>query len=99
MYNKPTSTFNVRQRIQKLPDFRVVSDFVPTGDQPKAIEALAEGLIRGDQHQTLMGVTGSGKTFTMAKVAELVQRTPTLPRMLPSTMRLTGCATQLPAHC
>jgi excinuclease ABC subunit B len=77
MYNKPTSTFNVRQRIQKLPDFRVVSDFVPTGDQPKAIEALAEGLIRGDQHQTLMGVTGSGKTFTMAKVAELVQR-PTL---------------------
>ncbi len=60
-----------------MPDFRVVSDFVPTGDQPQAIDALAEGVLRGDRHQTLMGVTGSGKTFTMAKVAEKVQR-PTL---------------------
>jgi excinuclease ABC subunit B len=61
----------------KLPDFKVVSDFVPTGDQPQAIEALAEAALRGERYQTLMGVTGSGKTFTMAKVAELLQR-PTL---------------------
>ena len=60
-----------------MPEFKVVSDFVPTGDQPQAIEALAEGVLRGERHQTLMGVTGSGKTFTMAKVAEQVQR-PTL---------------------
>ena len=60
-----------------MPDFKVVSDFVPTGDQPQAIDALAEGVTRGDRYQTLMGVTGSGKTFTMAKVAEQVQR-PTL---------------------
>ena len=60
-----------------MPDFKVVSDFVPTGDQPQAIDALAEGVVRGDRYQTLMGVTGSGKTFTMAKVAEQVQR-PTL---------------------
>ncbi|MDE2970587.1 MAG: DEAD/DEAH box helicase family protein, partial [Chloroflexota bacterium] len=60
-----------------MPDFKVVSDFVPTGDQPQAIDALAEGVSRGDRYQTLMGVTGSGKTFTMAKVAEQVQR-PTL---------------------
>ena len=60
-----------------MPDFKVVSDFVPTGDQPQAIDALAEGVARGDRYQTLMGVTGSGKTFTMAKVAEQVQR-PTL---------------------
>ena len=62
---------------QRVPDFKVVSDFVPTGDQPQAIEALAEGVLRGDRYQTLLGVTGSGKTFTMAKVAEQVQR-PTL---------------------
>ena len=62
---------------QRVPDFKVVSDFVPTGDQPEAIEALAEGVLRGDRYQTLLGVTGSGKTFTMAKVAEQVQR-PTL---------------------
>ena len=60
-----------------MPDFKVVSDFVPTGDQPQAIDELAEGVLRGERYQTLMGVTGSGKTFTMAKVAEKVQR-PTL---------------------
>ena len=60
-----------------MPDFKVVSDFVPTGDQPEAIDALADGLLGGERYQTLLGVTGSGKTFTMAKVAERVQR-PTL---------------------
>ena len=57
--------------------FEVVSDFQPTGDQPKAIERLVEGIVSGRKHQVLLGVTGSGKTYTMAKVAEAVQR-PTL---------------------
>ncbi|MBI2873382.1 MAG: excinuclease ABC subunit UvrB [Chloroflexi bacterium] len=57
--------------------FQVVSDYQPTGDQPKAIEVLADGVRRGLRHQTLLGVTGSGKTYTMAKVVELVQK-PTL---------------------
>jgi excinuclease ABC subunit B len=60
-----------------MPPFRIVSDFRPTGDQPKAVEKLVEGLKRGYKHQTLLGVTGSGKTFTMANVIERVQR-PTL---------------------
>ena len=60
-----------------MPDFKIVSDFVPTGDQPQAVDRLAEGVNRGLQHQTLLGVTGSGKTFTMACVVEKVQR-PTL---------------------
>lgn len=55
----------------------MVSEYTPAGDQPKAIEALAEGVLRGDVHQTLLGVTGSGKTYTIAKVIEKVQR-PTL---------------------
>ena len=57
--------------------FEVVSDFQPTGDQPGAIEKLVEGLVSGRKNQVLLGVTGSGKTYTMAKVAEAVQR-PTL---------------------
>lgn len=57
--------------------FRVVSDYEPSGDQPEAIRALADGLRAGDRFQTLKGVTGSGKTFTMAKIIEEVQR-PTL---------------------
>jgi len=54
--------------------FRIVSEFSPQGDQPAAIDALAEGLDRGDPHQTLLGVTGSGKTFTMACVVEKLNR-------------------------
>ena len=57
--------------------FRIVSPFEPTGDQPQAIEALAEGLARGYRMQTMLGATGSGKTFTMANVIERCQR-PTL---------------------
>mgnify|MGYP000091032197 CR=1 FL=1 len=57
--------------------FRVVSDFVPTGDQPKAIQQLVEGVKKSEKFQTLLGVTGSGKTFTVANVVEQVQR-PTL---------------------
>ena len=57
--------------------FKAVSNFEPTGDQPQAIDKLAEGVKRGDRLQVLLGVTGSGKTFTMAKVIEKVQM-PTL---------------------
>lgn len=60
-----------------MTEFRVHSDFEPMGDQPKAIETLAEGIMKGQRAQTLMGVTGSGKTFTMAKLIEKVQK-PTL---------------------
>ena len=60
-----------------MPDFHVVSSYVPSGDQPEAIDALASGLENGLSEQTLLGVTGSGKTYTMAKVIERVQR-PTL---------------------
>ena len=58
-------------------DFKLVSSFKPTGDQPEAINALVKGVLRGDKEQTLMGVTGSGKTFTMANIIEKVNR-PTL---------------------
>ena len=58
-------------------NFHIVSDFKPTGDQPEAIQQLTEGLKSRDKFQTLMGVTGSGKTFTVANVIEKVQR-PTL---------------------
>lgn len=58
-------------------NFKIVSDYQPKGDQPQAIEKLARGIIEGEQFQTLLGVTGSGKTFTVANVIQEVQR-PTL---------------------
>jgi excinuclease ABC subunit B len=58
-------------------DFKLTSQYKPTGDQPEAIRQLTEGLLRGDESQVLLGVTGSGKTFTMANVIANVQR-PTL---------------------
>ena len=60
-----------------MAEFKVYSEFTPQGDQPQAIASLVEGLNRNDSYQTLLGVTGSGKTFTMAKVIEEVQK-PTL---------------------
>ncbi len=60
-----------------MPEFKVVSDFAPAGDQPRAIAGLAEGINRGDRFQTLLGITGSGKSATMAWTIEQVQR-PTL---------------------
>src|SRR5438270_9960942 len=60
-----------------MPPFKVVSDFEPAGDQPRAVEALAEGVVRGDRFQTLLGITGSGKSATIAWTVEKVQR-PTL---------------------
>ncbi|MCB9963502.1 MAG: excinuclease ABC subunit UvrB [Rhodospirillales bacterium] len=59
------------------PPLEIVSEFQPTGDQPRAIQELTEGLTRGDKNQVLLGVTGSGKTFTMAHVIQKTQR-PTL---------------------
>ena len=60
-----------------MPDFRLVSPFTPQGDQPEAIRQLVEGVREGTKEQVLLGVTGSGKTFTIAKVIEEVNR-PTL---------------------
>src|SRR4051794_40985204 len=60
-----------------VPDFELVSDFSPAGDQPRAISELATGVRRGDQYQTLLGITGSGKSFTIAGLIAEVQR-PTL---------------------
>ena len=60
-----------------MAEFKVVSDFDLMGDQPEAVDTLAKGILDGKRAQTLMGVTGSGKTFTMAKLIERVQK-PTL---------------------
>ena len=66
-----------RQGVFFMRRFQVVSPYEPSGDQGQAIDKLSEGFLRGDRFQTLKGVTGSGKTFTMAKIIEKVQR-PTL---------------------
>ena len=74
-----------------MPDFEVVSPYQPAGDQPEAIAALAAGIENGLSEQTLLGVTGSGKTFTMAKVIEAVQR-PTLVLAHNKTLAAQLCA-------
>ena len=74
-----------------MPRFEVVSEYQPAGDQPQAIEALARGVELGLDEQTLLGVTGSGKTFTMAKVIEQVQR-PTLVLAHNKTLAAQLCA-------
>ena len=58
-------------------DFQLVSDYKPMGDQVQAIQSLTDGLTKGDKEQILLGVTGSGKTFTVANVIEKINR-PTL---------------------
>ena len=74
-----------------MPRFEVVSEYTPRGDQPEDIEALASGLEMGLDEQTLLGVTGSGKTFTMAKIIEKVQR-PTLVLAHNKTLAAQLCA-------
>ena len=74
-----------------MPKFEVVSEYTPSGDQPEAIEALANGIEMGLDEQTLLGVTGSGKTFTMAKIIEKVQR-PTLVLAHNKTLAAQLCA-------
>jgi len=71
MMNFPVTEVNY------MPEFKLRSDYKPTGDQPKAIETLANLIKQGSKHQTLLGVTGSGKTYTIANVIERVQK-PTL---------------------
>ncbi len=71
--------------------FKLVSEYKPTGDQPQAIEALVNGIKRGDREQTLMGVTGSGKTFTMANIIEKVNK-PTLVLAHNKTLAAQLCA-------
>ena len=76
----PDYTVNPAPPLAHEPDsrmaarLRVVSDFKPAGDQPQAIDALSEGLLKGEKDQVLLGVTGSGKTFTMAHVIQNLQR-------------------------
>ena len=60
-----------------MAELQVVSDFRPMGDQPQAIDKLVEGINKGHKHQTLLGATGTGKTFVMAKIIEATKR-PTL---------------------
>ena len=74
-----------------MPKFEVVSPYQPSGDQPEAIDALAEGIENGLKEQVLLGVTGSGKTYTMAKVIEKVQR-PTLVLAHNKTLAAQLCA-------
>ena len=74
-----------------MPKFQVISEYQPSGDQPQAIAALAEGIENGLKEQVLLGVTGSGKTFTMAKVIEQVQR-PTLVLAHNKTLAAQLCA-------
>ena len=64
-------------RIDAMPPFKVHAEFEPAGDQPKAVEELVEGVLAGEDRLTLLGATGTGKTFTIAQVVERVQR-PTL---------------------
>ncbi|MBD5133250.1 MAG: excinuclease ABC subunit UvrB [Clostridiales bacterium] len=74
-----------------MPKFEVISEYTPSGDQPEAIAALAAGIENGLDEQTLLGVTGSGKTYTMAKVIEAVQR-PTLVLAHNKTLAAQLCA-------
>jgi excinuclease ABC subunit B len=74
-----------------MPKFQLVTPYALAGDQPRATEALAEGVLRGDRAQTLLGVTGSGKTLAMARVVELVQK-PTLVLCHNKTLAAQLCA-------
>ena len=71
------SNRNRKKVRETMPDFKLHSEYAPTGDQPAAIDALVKGFEEGNQCQTLLGITGSGKTFTMANVIERIQK-PTL---------------------
>src|SRR5579885_2886836 len=74
-----------------MPPFKLVTPYELAGDQPKATEALAEGIRRGDRYQTLLGVTGSGKTLAMARVIEMAQK-PTLVLCHNKTLAAQLCA-------
>ena len=74
-----------------MSEFKVISEYEPSGDQPQAIDALVSGLEAGIDEQVLLGVTGSGKTYTMAKVIERMQR-PTLVLAHNKTLAAQLCA-------
>ena len=74
--NQPTRPFNMTQGSNAY-QFEIDSEFTPTGDQPRAIQELTDGLKRGDAYQTLLGATGTGKTFTISHVIQNINR-PTL---------------------
>jgi excinuclease ABC subunit B len=69
--------FSIPRGTRDPMDLKLVSEYRPQGDQAQAIEQLVRGIADGEQHQVLLGVTGSGKTYTMARIAERVNR-PTL---------------------
>ncbi|MCK4856553.1 MAG: DEAD/DEAH box helicase family protein, partial [candidate division Zixibacteria bacterium] len=73
----PLDTVEYTIRFKSVAQFNLVSKYSPRGDQPQAIEQLTRGALQGEKHQTLLGVTGSGKTFTMANVIKNIGR-PTL---------------------
>lgn len=74
LFCKITAIILLKGVIASMQEFKIVSPFEPSGDQPEAIKELCEGLNRGDRSQVLLGVTGSGKTFTMAKIIEQAKR-------------------------
>ena len=88
-----------------MPDFEVVSPYEPSGDQPEAIDTLVQGLENGIDEQVLLGVTGSGKTYTMAKVIERVlektavasQQLQRARRPIPAATSCKGCGASVPA--
>src|SRR5262245_45561830 len=71
------TTIDIVTTVRREGTFQASGEFAPAGDQPQAIERLAEGVVRGDRHQTLLGVTGTGKTFTIANTIAKVNK-PTL---------------------
>ena len=79
-------------------DFKVVSKYSPAGDQPKAIKTLADGILNGDKFQTLLGVTGSGKTFTISLRRIFLTLIPILRRTLRRMMKLISFVTALLRH-
>ena len=68
-------------------EFRLHSEFAPTGDQPQAIEQLAKGFLEGNQCETLLGVTGSGKTFTMANIIQRLNKAKAQDRKAPDLVK------------
>src|SRR5205807_8809258 len=72
--NWPRCWLDLSRYFRFLMDFRLVSEYKPKGDQVRAIEELNHGIYAGEKHQVLLGVTGSGKTYTMAKVIEQMNR-------------------------
>src|SRR5262249_31577485 len=76
-YNRTIRKTTARLGLAKMPELKTSDAYTPTGDQPTAIETLAEGILEGDRFQTLLGATGTGKTATMAWIIEQIQK-PTL---------------------